>query len=119
MSAAQFKLGNLVAFIDRNGLQIDGFTEDEMKLEPLAQKWRDFGWNVMEIDGNDMNQIVDALDSLPDPTSDVPTLIVGKTVKGKHIDFMENDGGWHLGQLNDNDYEKALASVEAAYERGE
>lgn len=119
MSAAQFKLGNLVAFIDRNGLQIDGFTEDEMKLEPLADKWRDFGWNVIEIDGNDMAQIIDALDSLPDPASDIPTIIIGTTVKGKHIDFMENDGGWHLGQLNDDDYEKALASVEAAYERGE
>ena len=118
MSCAQFKLGNIVAFIDRNGLQIDGFTEDEMKLEPLAQKWRDFGWNVYEIDGHTMEEIVDTMDTLPDPSSDVPTLIICKTVKGKDIDFMENQGGWHLGQLNDDDYAKAIASVTAAYERG-
>ncbi len=118
MSAANFKLGNLIAFVDRNGLQIDNFTEQEMALEPLADKWRDFGWNVVEIDGNDMAQIVETMESLPDPKSDVPTVIIGKTVKGKNIDFMENNGGWHLGMLNDADYEKALASVEAAYERG-
>ncbi len=118
MSASNFKLGNLVAFIDRNHLQIDNFTEQEMALEPLADKWRSFGWNVVEIDGNDMTQIVDALDALPDPKSDVPTVIIGDTVKGKNIDFMENNGGWHLGMLNDADYEKAIASVEAAYERG-
>ena len=118
MSAGQFKLGNLVVFVDRNGLQIDGFTEDEMKLEPLADKWRAFGWNVVNIDGNDMTQIVDALDNLPDPASEIPTVIIGKTVKGKNIDFMENQGGWHLGMLDDSDYERALASVQAAYERG-
>ncbi len=118
MSAANFKLGNLIAFVDRNGLQIDNFTEQEMALEPLADKWRDFGWNVVEIDGNDMAQIVETMEALPDPKSDKPTVIIGKTVKGKNIDFMENNGGWHLGMLNDADYEKALASVEAAYERG-
>jgi transketolase len=118
MSAGHFKLGNLVVFVDRNGLQIDGFTEEEMKLEPLADKWRAFGWNVVEIDGNDMTQIVDALDALPDPASDTPTVIIGKTIKGKNIDFMENKVGWHLGMLDENDYNKALASIQAAYERG-
>ncbi len=119
LCAAQYKLGNLIAFIDRNRLQIDGFTEDVIKLDPLAGKWTAFGWNVVEINGHNMYEIVDAIDNLPDPKSDMPTVIICNTIKGKNVDFMENQVGWHAGMLSDVDFEKAIASVQAAYERGE
>jgi transketolase len=119
MCAAHHKLGNLVAFVDRNGLQIDGFTEDVMSTEPLADKWKSFGWKVMTIDGNNMYEIVDAIDQLPSPTSRKPTVIICKTVKGKNVDFMENEKGWHLGQISDQDFKRAIESLNAAYERGE
>ena len=119
LCAAQYKLGNLIAFVDRNRLQIDGSTEDVIKLEPLVDKWKAFGWNVKEINGHDMREIVDAIDNLPDPSSDMPTVIICNTIKGKNVDFMENKVGWHAGMLSDADYEKAIASVHTAYERGE
>ncbi len=116
MFAAGRKLGNLVAFIDRNFLQLEGKTEDIVPLEPLADKWRAFGWNVIEVDGNDISALVDTFDNLPAPNSDVPTLVVCKTTKGKNVDFMENATPWHIGKMNDEQYALAVASVEAAYQ---
>ena len=90
-------LGNLVGIVDRNKQLMTSFSEDSVKLEPYADKWRAFGWNVVEIDGNDMEQVVDALDNLPPVDSGVPTLIVANTVKGNRISFMEKQVKWHCG----------------------
>ena len=103
MYAHQYKLGNLVVFVDRNGMSFDGPTEEYMALEPFADKWRAFGWNTVTIDGHDMNAILDAIDALPAPDSDVPTVIIGKTVKGHGVSFMENNVSWHAGCVNEAD----------------
>ena len=113
MYAHQYKLGNLVVFVDRNGMSFDGPTEEYMALEPFADKWRAFGWNTVTIDGHDMNAILDAIDALPAPDSDVPTVIIGKTVKGHGVSFMENNAGWHGKAPNDEQYAQAKAEVEA------
>jgi len=94
MSAGHFKLDNLCVVLDNNGLQIDGWVEDVMGLQPLADKWRAFRWNVIEIDGHDMAQCVQAFDDAK-AFKGKPTLILAKTVKGKGVSFMENQAGWH------------------------
>jgi transketolase len=101
MSAAAFKLGNLVAVVDRNGFSLDGPTEEVMPLEPLARKWEAFGWRVQEIDGHSMAEIVAALAALPPTGSEVPQCIIARTVKGKGVSFMENKAEWHYGGLDE------------------
>ena len=113
------KLGNLVVFCDVNKLQFDGYTTDICPTEPLDKKLEAFNWRVRRINGNDMAALVDEIDALPAPDSDVPTVIVCDTVKGKGVSFMENQILWHAGMLGDADYEQAIAEVEAAFERGE
>lgn len=113
--AHHYKLGNLVLFVDRNGLSFDGPTEKYMSLEPFDMKWKAYGWNVIDINGNDMEAIIDAIDSLSPTDSDIPTVIIGRTVKGYGISFMENNPAWHAGMLNDEDHDKAIAEVKAAY----
>lgn len=96
MAAAHYKTGNLVAIVDRNGLQIDGPTEKVMALGDVAEKFRAFGWNVLEIDGHDFEQILGALETAKaSPAFSKPTCIVAKTVKGKGVSFMENVVKWH------------------------
>ena len=107
-SAAHFGLGNLTAVVDKNGFQVDGATTEVMDMEPLAEKYRAFGWQVMEVDGNDLEQVVDALDLLSRPRS-VPGIVVGNTVRGKGIGFMEGDPGFHYTRL---DQTGAAAAVE-------
>ena len=94
MSASNFELDNLIAIIDKNRLQIDGLVENVMNIDPLADKYRSFGWNVIEIDGHDMKQIIDAFAEAR-ATKGKPTAIIGNTVKGKGVSFMENAVGWH------------------------
>lgn len=115
--ARQYKLGNLTVFVDRNKLSFDGPTEEFMAMEPFADKWKAFGWNVVEIDGHDMEQIIDAIDQLPETNSDVPTVVIGQTIKGHGISFMESNVSWHAGTLNDDDWVKAKEEVTQAYER--
>lgn len=113
--ASFYKLGNLVALVDRNMISLSSPTEEPlggMGLEPFADKWRAFGWNVVEIDGHDMEQIVDALDNIPPADSDVPTVIIGHTIKGYGVSFMQNTAQWHHGVLNDAQLAQALAEVE-------
>ncbi len=100
MSASHYKLGNLTAIIDRNGLSLDGPTEEIMSLEPLEDKWRSFGWHAVSVDGNDMEQLFGALTSLPPADSEKPTCIIAETTKGKGICFMENDPNWHAGSVD-------------------
>lgn len=116
MAARQFKLGNIVAFVDRNHLQIDGSTEQVMDLEPFADKWTAFGWNVIVIPGNDIDAIVDVVDNLPAPTSLTPTMVICETAKGKGVAHMENEVNWHFGMLSDEDLADALQKLDDAYE---
>ncbi|MGM0368617.1 MAG: transketolase [Actinomycetota bacterium] len=94
MSAAHYKLDNLTAIIDRNGLQIDGYTKDVMNSEPVIDKWKAFGWNVVEINGHDFNEIESAIADASN-TKNMPTAIIANTVKGKGVSFMEDQCGWH------------------------
>lgn len=94
MSAAHYKLDNLTAFIDYNGLQIDGACNDVMTVEPIADKFRAFNWNVLEIDGHNFEQILNAIEEA-EKFKGRPTMIVCKTIKGKGVSFMENVASWH------------------------
>ena len=94
MSASHYALDNLVAIVDRNGIQNDRWTHEVMNLEPLPDKWRAFGWNALEVDGHDVAQLVGAFDEAAS-TSGRPTAIIAKTVKGKGVSFMENNANFH------------------------
>jgi transketolase len=96
MEASHFKLDNVVGIIDRNRLQIDGWVKDVMNVEPLEERYRSFGWEVIEIDGHDLKQVVQALQTAKNvPVAGKPTVIIANTVKGKGVSFMENVAGWH------------------------
>ena len=110
MSAAHYKLDNIVAFLDNNGLQIDGNVEDVMDVGSIVNKFKAFGWNVIEIDGHDFDQIFAALD-MSRSTVDKPTMIVAKTIKGKGVSFMEDQAGWHGKAPSDEELERALAEL--------
>lgn len=113
MSSAQYKLDNLVAIIDHNGLQIDGRNDDVMTVNPIGAKFESFGWNVIEIDGHDMKQILDAF-AKARKCKGRPTAIVAQTVKGKGVSFMEGQAGWHGKTPDDEQTAQALAELEAA-----
>ena len=110
MSAAHFKLDNLCAVVDCNRLQIDGFTKDIMNVDPVADKFRAFNWNVIEIEGHDMKQIVEAYDQF-EKFSGKPTAIIAKTVKGKGVSFMENQAGWHGKAPSKEEFERAIKEL--------
>ncbi|MEW6203457.1 MAG: transketolase [bacterium] len=112
MCAAHYKLGNLVCIVDRNKLMIDGFTESVMGIEPFCDKWDAFGWQVREMDGHDFNQLIDVFESLPPVDSEVPTVIIANTVKGKGVSYMENEPKWHYGGLDSEMEQKALEDIE-------
>ncbi|MGN0018018.1 MAG: transketolase [Candidatus Gastranaerophilaceae bacterium] len=111
MHAPHKKLNNITAIIDRNMLQIDGDVEKVKSLEPLADKLKAFNWNVVEIDGHNLNEVYDALMNAKNNTSDRPTAIIAHTTKGKGVSFMENQAGWHGKAPNDEEMEKALAEL--------
>ena len=110
MSASNFKLGNVIGIVDRNRLMIDGKTEDVMALEPFADKWRAFGWDVVEIDGHDFDQLDEAL-SHAWAATDQPVLILANTIKGKGVDFMENNVVYHYASADSELCAKAKASI--------
>ncbi|MCI2430313.1 transketolase [Candidatus Acetothermia bacterium] len=112
MSAAHYKLDNLCVILDRNGTQIDGRTEDIMSLEPLAEKWRAFGWNLLEIDGHDYEQIISAFEQFfSNQETQRPTLILARTVIGKGVSYMEGDYHWHHGAPNPQQLAQALQEL--------
>ena len=113
MSASHYGLDNLVAIVDHNGLQIDGRNDDVMKVSPVGAKFSGFGWDVIEIDGHDMDQIKDAF-AKARQCKGRPTVIVAETVKGKGISFMEDQAGWHGKAPNDEQTQQALEELEAA-----
>jgi transketolase len=94
MFAGKYKLSNLTAVMDRNNIQIDGFTENIMPLEPINEKYESFGWHVLEVDGHNMEQIVDAV-NVAKAIYEKPTLIIAHTIPGKGVSFMEKDYLWH------------------------
>jgi len=110
MAASHYRLGNLITILDRNGLQIDGFTKDVMNSEPIIDKWRSFGWEVIEINGHDFYEIEDAVNKAINIT-DKPVCIVANTVKGKGVSFMENECGWHGQTPSPGEKEKAINDI--------
>jgi len=110
MASAHYRLDNLTAFLDHNRLQIDGPIEEVMSPEPLAEKWRAFGWDVQVIDGHDMAQILEAVEKAQ-LVRGRPQMIVAETVKGKGVSFMENQAGWHGSAPKPEEAEKALAEL--------
>ena len=110
MSGAKWQLDNLTAILDRNHLQNDYYVDDLMPIEPVADKWRAFGWNVVEIDGHNMEEIVPALEDAKAATGG-PTLILANTVKGKGVSYMENVCEWHGKAPCKEEAEKALEEI--------
>lgn len=118
MAAAHHKLDNLVVIVDRNGLQITGSTEVVNALEPLADKFRAFGYAVCEVNGNDTEALVDVFNRIPFEAGK-PNLVLAHTVKGKGVSFIENSNKWHHRVPNDDEYKTALRELGFAYEHDE
>ena len=110
MSAAHYKLDNLIAFLDNNGLQIDGNIDDVLSPNPIDAKFAAFGWHVLVIDGHDFKQIADAV-AAAKAEKGRPTMIVAKTVKGKGVSYMENQAGWHGSAPNEGQVAQAMAEL--------
>jgi transketolase len=113
MAAAHFKLNNLCAIVDDNGLQIDGATKDVMNVEPLTDKYRSFGWNVIEIDGHNLEEIDKAYTQFK-AEKGKPTAIIAKTVKGKGVSYMENLSEWHGKVPSKELIKKALEEIDTS-----
>ncbi len=111
MFAAHYKLDNLVAFVDNNGLQIDGEIKDVMSPYPIDEKFKAFGWNVIVIDAHNIKEIKDALKKARD-FKGKPTVIIAKSIKGKGVSFMENNASWHGVAPNDEELKKALDELD-------
>jgi transketolase len=116
MTAAHYRLDNMTVIVDRNQLQAMGPTEERMRIEPLAEKWRAFGWQTSEIDGHDMGAICRALDAASKITGR-PSAIIAKTVKGKGVPFMEGKPGFHNARLDEEQFHVATEALEATLAR--
>lgn len=110
MAAHQYKLDNLVAIIDRNHLQISGNTEDVMGIENITERWQAFGWEVKEMDGDNIDDIVQTFKSI-DYTNHTPHLLIAHTTKGKGISFMEGIAKWHHGVPTEEQYQLAIQEI--------
>ena len=110
MSAARWKLDNLTAILDKNGIQNDTFVNDIMPVDPVIDKWKAFNWNVIEIDGHNMAEVVNGLE-MARSIQGIPTIIVANTIKGKGVSFMENMPEWHGKAPNEAQYQQAMAEI--------
>ena len=110
MLAGKYKLSNLIVVIDRNNIQIDGFTENIMPLEPLRQKYEAFNWHVLEVDGNNIGAFIDKVAEAK-AIVEKPTVIIAHTIPGKGVDFMEKDFTWHGKTPNKEQAKKALEEL--------
>ena len=110
MAAAHYRLANLTAIVDHNKISQSGRVDEIIGIDPLADKWRAFGWEVRELDGHDMRDVVDTLDALP-LHAGRPTALIAHTVKGKGVSFAENTYLWHSNNVNDDVYERALGEL--------
>jgi transketolase len=115
MNAVHYKLGNLVAILDFNGLEADGTIDEITGLGNIGAKYKAFGWDVREFDGNDIEEIKKQFDNLPEPASDMPIIFICYTTKGKGVDFMENQVRWHAGKITQEQYDDAVSKLETAY----
>lgn len=113
MAAAHYRLGRLVAIVDRNRLCIDGFTDDIMGVEPIEDRFAAFGWRTARIDGHDLDAVLDTFAALPDEPEGPPTVIVADTVKGRGVRRMEFSADWHVGNLVGADYDDVMAELQA------
>lgn len=113
LSAAHYKLDNLCAIIDKNELQIAGPTRDIMNTDPMDKKFESFGWSVKEVNGNNIAELVDVLNSLPFEIGK-PSVVIAHTVKGKGVSYMENEVKWHHGVPNNEQYELAIQELDDA-----
>jgi transketolase len=111
-AASHYKLDNLIAILDRNKLQIDGPTEEIMHLEPLAWRWQAFGWDVIEIDGHDIEEILDTFHEIK--LNEKPTVIIANTIKGKGVSFMEGTLSFHGKPPSEEQYIRAMSELEQA-----
>ena len=110
MASSQFKTDNLIAIIDRNGIQSDGSTEEIMALEPLGEKWRAFGWNVIEVDGSNIKELLDALEKTKRSIGR-PSVIISYLIKGADISFMEHTRKFHGRPPNKEEFEQAMKEL--------
>jgi transketolase len=110
MLAGKERLRNLTAIVDRNNIQIDGYTENIMPLEPLADKWRSFNWHVIEIDGHNIGQFLDAVGEAK-AVYEKPTVIIAHTIPGKGVSFMENRFEWHGKPPNQDEAKQAMIEL--------
>ena len=110
MSAAQFKLDNLTAIVDNNGIQLSGFNKDIMGIEPFTDKWAAFGWKVFDVNGHDLAQVIDALEKAKQVKGQ-PAVIIARTVKGKGVSFMENNVDFHGKAPSAEQLETALKEL--------
>ncbi|MBL6881601.1 MAG: transketolase [Candidatus Poseidoniaceae archaeon] len=113
MAAAHHELGNLKVILDRNRIQNDDFCETQMRMFDIPAKWRAFGWNVKEINGHDMNEVVEGMNYLSE-TNDGPSILIAHTVKGKGVSFMEDNPSFHGAAPNDEQYALALSELGVA-----
>ncbi|MBQ0027427.1 MAG: transketolase [Lachnospiraceae bacterium] len=116
-NAVHYKLGNLVALVDCNGFEADGSIDDITGLGDIASKYRAFGWNTVEVNGNNVEELKSCFDKLPAPDSDVPTVIICHTIKGKGVNFMENNPRWHAGKISNEQLEDAIRCLNDEYNR--
>jgi transketolase len=112
MFAGHRKLGNLTVIVDRNGLQQGARTEDTNSLEPLADKWRAFGWDVVEVDGHDVKALLAAFDAAAEPRQ-APRVLIANTVKGNGVSYMRDQANWHHGVPNPEQFAQAMAELDA------
>ncbi|MGM0675055.1 MAG: transketolase [Spirochaetota bacterium] len=113
LAANKFRVGNLTAILDYNGIQQTGATADVLPTEPIGAKWESFGWHVQEVHGHNVREILDALDRA-DEVHAKPSIIIARTTKGKGVSFMEYDHRWHGAPPNDEQFEQAVAELEEA-----
>ena len=111
MAGNRYHLDNLVAIIDRNHLQISGNTEDVMPIDSIKERWSAFGWDVIQMNGDDMTDIINTFKAI-DYTNGKPHLLISETTKGKGVSFMEGIAKWHHGVLNEEQYKDAVAEIE-------
>ena len=112
MASAHYGLSNLTVLLDNNNLQIDGAVKDVMSVYPIREKAEAFGWQAIEVDGHDVEELVCALEEARQ-NQETPTLIICRTVKGKGVSFMENQAGWHGAAIDDEHYEQAMRDLKA------
>lgn len=114
MAGAKFKLDNLMVIVDYNKLQLDGFNDEVMPIEPIEDKWKSFGWHPQRINGHDIYQIIDAIGQAKDKKGS-PSVIIADTIKGKGVSYMEDECDWHGKVPNNEEYKKAVKELTRYY----